>query len=95
MVRVQLRVATLKNACMKYCDLTAAVLAGADLEVSQFYCLKQAAGVGISIPVRNKEFNYVIDCSRLVCEKERNLNMCYLGIHYKFITLSTIVFQPT
>lgn len=37
MARVDLRVATLKNANLKHCDLRAAVLAGADLEVSFNY----------------------------------------------------------
>lgn len=35
MAGVNLRVATLKNANLQNCDLRAAVLAGADLEVSQ------------------------------------------------------------
>ena len=37
MAGVNLRVATLKNANLQNCDLRAAVLAGADLEVGIFY----------------------------------------------------------
>ena len=41
MAGVNLRVATLKNANLKNCDLRAAILAGADLEVIVFCDLKK------------------------------------------------------
>lgn len=39
MAGVNLRVATLKNANLQNCDLRAAVLAGADLEVHIFFAV--------------------------------------------------------
>jgi uncharacterized protein YjbI with pentapeptide repeats len=42
MAGVNLRIATLKNANLQNCDLRAAVLAGADLEVHIFFLLSLA-----------------------------------------------------
>ena len=53
MAGVNLRVATLKNANLQNCDLRAAVLAGADLEVHIFFAVP---GHGIYIVLFSLKF---------------------------------------